>query len=165
MKRLIVLSVLLLVFAGLSVNAQITPFRGDVEVIELSPDSTFVFQVTCSSLKKDELKTLAEKTVLYALLFDGVEGVNDDEKLVHRENRKYFENFFYTKDKLSPHQRFILGTQLEGKPAKQDNEEFKATFSVSVKYKALCREMRLQKLTDPNAVINKDVQNSSTNFN
>ena len=167
MKRLSILSVLLLLFAGIRVNAQVSELIGDVEVIELGADSTFVFQVTFnhSSSKANDLKTVAEKTVLYTLMFNGVEGVNNDEKLVYRENRKYFENFFNTKDKYSPHQRFIALSEMEGKAQKQDNSEFQATFTVSVRYKALRREIHLQKLHIPDPGLEKQQVQGPADFN
>lgn len=164
MRRLLFISFLLLFFANHQVNAQIAPFHGTVEILEMGADSTFVFQVTCSTAKKSDLKTIAEKTALYALLFDGVEGVNNDEKIVKRNNRKYFENLFYNTDKHSPHNRFIEGAILEGDVTKLGNSEYQGTFNISVRYKALCREMKLQKLTEPDPALKENKQNEKTDF-
>lgn len=169
MRRLHLILFLLLFFVNHQVNAQITPFHGTVEIIEMGADSTFVFQVTSTQENKPSnryLKTIAEKTVLYALLFDGVEGVNNDEKIVYRFNRVYFENLFEN----NYYHIFIHGTQILSKTKlrKKDthlkNKIWECSCNVAVKYKKLCREMKDQKFTDLDNELKRTEQNEKTDF-
>lgn len=168
MKKVALIIFFVCIFANF-INAQsYLQYTGDVEIIDMDEDGSSVrFKVVASTDKNNEshLKMVAERTVLCELLFTGIEGVNNNEKLVQRENIEFFENFFDGKRNRYPYLRFVKGIQQAGTPKKMKNNEYQFVYYVEIKYKALVNEMKLHKLSDANAEIIMPKISKETKFN
>ena len=66
---------------------------GEVELLELD-ETTATFKAEGLSEKKKDVLEAATKNLFYKLLYEGVEGFNDDQKLVEQEKKFWLENFF-----------------------------------------------------------------------
>lgn len=168
MKKLVLILLMATLFANYVSAQTFLQYRGDVEIIDMDEDgSTIRLQVVFKSDKANapHLAKLAGQTALCELFFNGVEGVNNNEKLIQRDNNQFFERFFQFDGKSSPHLRFIKGVQQAGEPKKTENKEFQMVYHVEVKYKALVNEMKLHKLSEADASIVRVPNKAATQFN
>lgn len=168
MKKLVLISLLAIFFANYVSAQSYLQYKGEVEIIDVDEDGSKIrLQVEFTSVDAgtQHLARLAGQTALCELFFNGVEGVNNDEKLIRRDNIQFFEKFFRFDGKSSPHIRFIEGVQQVGKPKKTENKEFQVVYHVEVKYKALVNEMKLHKLSEADASIVRVPEKAATQFN
>lgn len=145
MKRFLFLFVLLSFLPVGHLKGQIL-HSGTVELIEID-ESTAAFQVEGIAGKKGELLISAKETLFHRLFKDGVEGFNDDEKLVEsvtNKNSFYLQKFFEGKN--APMNRFISGIAQINTPLKDDIGQFHCIYTITVKYKALARDLELNQL-------------------
>ncbi len=143
------LLVILLSFCiGLPVAAQDKP-AGTVELIELD-SSIATFHVECFAHKKKDIIESAQITTLYKLLYEGVEGFNEDRKLIENENKYWLESFF--KGKNAPYIGYVKGTRLEGEVEELPTGQYRGFAIVSVNYDSLIRTLKINKIIiDENA--------------
>ena len=107
------------------------------------------FQVQGIASKKSDTSISAKETVFHCLFDKGVEGFNNDEKIVETvtaKNKFYLEKFFEGKN--APMNRFVSGVQQAGNPSKNESGMFSCTYIISVKYKALSRDLVQNKLRE-----------------
>lgn len=126
--------------AVLPSSAQIM-HTGSVEILEID-GTVATFQVEGIASKKDDTLISAKETLFKCLFDKGVEGFNDDEKLVETENSKnkfYIEKFFEGKN--APMNRFISGVQQMGKPVRNSSDMYSCIYTILIKYKALSRDL------------------------
>lgn len=132
---------------GMPSVAQDKVYTGKVEVIDIEENEKAVtFHVEGLADKKKDVIEAAKKTVFYKLFFEGVEGLNEDEKLVKRENKFWLDNFF--KGDRAPYNGYVAGAQLEGEVKELAYGEYQGFVNVIVNYKALILELDRNKLRD-----------------
>lgn len=121
---------------------------GSVELMEID-NGVATFQVEGIASKKNDVCLSAKETVFHRLFDKGVEGFNNDEKIVETvtaKNKFYLEKFFEGKN--APMNRFVSGVQQAGNPSKNESGMFSCTYIISVKYKALSRDLVQNKLRE-----------------
>lgn len=119
---------------------------GNVELMEID-NGIATFHVEGIASKKNDTMLSAKETVFHRLFDNGVEGFNNDEKLVETvtaQNKFYLEKFFEGKN--APMNRFVAGVQQVGNPVKNEFDMFTCSYTVSVKYKVLSRDLIQNKL-------------------
>lgn len=132
----------------LSIQAQ-EKLTGQVELLEID-ETTATFHAEGFASKKKEVIEVAKKTVFHKLFHEGVEGFNEDKKLVENENKYWLETFFQG-DK-APYHGFVKGAQLEGEVEELPTGEYHGFANVVVNYEALIRTLKINKLIiDENA--------------
>lgn len=145
MKKGIIL--LLLSFFPVCPSFSQVNYSGNVELIDMSEDSSLLtFSVEGIAVKKGDVEQAAKRTLFHKLLYEGVEGVNDGEKLVQHEKKYLLEKFFEGKNN-APYNRFIKGVEQEGAIVKEDND-FKGTYNIVVKMNALIKDLKLNGIRD-----------------
>lgn len=133
---------------GLCLNAQ-TKLIGQVELLELD-ETTATFRAEAFAEKKKEVLEVAQMTVFYKLFYEGIEGFNEDRKLVEHENKYWLENFF--KGDRAPYHGFVKGAQLEGEVDRRSTGEYHGFANVVIHYEALIRTLEINELIiDKNA--------------
>lgn len=145
MKRLFLLVAAIL--AAVNVLAQVQ-HTGSVELMEID-NGVATFQVEGIASKKNDVCLSAKETVFHCLFEKGVEGFNNDEKIVETitaKNKFYLEKFFEGKN--APMNRFVSGVQQAGNISKNESGMFVCTYIVSVKFKALSRDLVQNKLRE-----------------
>ncbi len=145
MKRLFLLAAAILVAATVLAQTQHT---GSVELMEID-DGIATFQVEGIASKKNDTCLSAKETVFHRLFDKGVEGFNNDEKIVETvtaKNKFYLEKFFEGKN--APMNRFVYGVQQTGSVSKNESGMFVCFYTVSIKYKALSRDLVQNKLRE-----------------
>ena len=141
-----ILSLLILSFTLSVASAQVQR-TGNVELIDMSEDfSQLTFTVEGIASRKADVDDSAMQTLFYRLFYEGVEGVNDGEKLIQHD-KKYWEEKFFVGKNNAPYHRFIRGIEQEGATVKE-GDDFKGTFNIEIKYKALLKEMMLNGVRD-----------------
>lgn len=119
---------------------------GTVELLEFD-DNLATFQVECQASKKGDVQLAAREFVFEKLFYEGVEGVNDDEKLINNLNNRnkfFLEKFF--EGKYAPMYRFIAGDTLLDQISKNSDGKFTGTYTIVVKYRLLVKELKLNRL-------------------
>lgn len=145
MKRLFLLTAAILAAATVLAQVQHT---GSVELMEID-NGVATFQVEGIASKKNDVCLSAKETVFHCLFEKGVEGFNNDEKIVETitaKNKFYLEKFFEGKN--APMNRFVSGVQQAGNISKNESGMFVCTYIVSVKFKALSRDLVQNKLRE-----------------
>ncbi|MCD7898464.1 MAG: hypothetical protein LUH22_00890 [Bacteroides sp.] len=153
MKHVGLLFVLICLSILLPLNAQ-EKFIGEVELLELD-EKTATFRAEGFAEKKKDVLDAAKKTVFYKLFYEGVEGFNNDQKLVEQEKKFWLENFF--KGSKAPYNGFVKGAQLEGKVDETPTGEYTGFANVVVNYESLIRTMKInQVIIDENTLPKKE---------
>lgn len=145
MRRLLLIAAAIL--AAVSALAQVQ-HTGSVELMEID-NSVATFQVQGIASKKSDTSISAKETVFHCLFDKGVEGFNNDEKIVETvtaKNKFYLEKFFEGKN--APMNRFVSGVQQTGTPTKDEAGMFTCSYTVSIKYKALSRDLVQNRLRE-----------------
>lgn len=143
MKRIVLFAAALIM--TVSSFAQIS-HTGAVEILEID-ESVATFIVDGIASKKDDTLLSAKETLFHRLFDFGVEGFNDDNKLIETvtpKNKFYLEKFFDGKN--APMNRFVAGVQQNGNPLKDDSGMYTCKYAISIKYKALSRDLVMNRL-------------------
>lgn len=149
MRRLLFMAAAIL--AAVSAFAQVQ-HTGNVELMEID-NGIATFHVEGIASKKNDTMLSAKETVFHRLFDYGVEGFNNDEKLVETitaKNKFYLEKFFDGKN--APMNRFVAGVQQVGNPSKNEFDMYKCSYTISIKYKALSRDLVQNKLREKDVV-------------
>lgn len=149
MRRLLFMAAAILTAVSAFAQVQHT---GNVELMEID-NGIATFHVEGIASKKNDTMLSAKETVFHRLFDNGVEGFNNDEKLVETitaKNKFYLEKFFDGKN--APMNRFVAGVQQVGNPSKNEFDLYKCSYSVSIKYKALSRDLVQNKLREKDIV-------------
>lgn len=119
---------------------------GEVELLEYD-EKTATFQAEGIADKKGETGTAAKELIFEKLFYEGIEGVNDGEKLINNitpRNKFYLDKFFEGKN--ASMNRFVAGEELLGSIVKNREGKFSGSYTIVVKYKLLLRDLELNKL-------------------
>lgn len=161
MKRLFLLLTLIIGGAIFSLKAQ-EKLTGQVELLEID-ETTATFRSEGFSGKKKEVIEVAKKTVFHKLFHEGVEGFNEDRKLIENDNKFWLENFF--KGEKAPYHGFVKGAQLEGEVEELPTGEFHGFANIVINHEALIRTMKINKLIiDENAPIEEPTPKPKKKF-
>lgn len=139
------------IIAAVSTFAQVQ-HTGNVELMEID-NGIATFHVEGIASKKSDTMLSAKETVFHRLFENGVEGFNNDEKLVETitaKNKFYLEKFFDGKN--APMNRFVSGMQQVGNPSKNEFDMYKCSYTISIKYKVLSRDLVQNKLREKDVV-------------
>ena len=145
MRRLLFMTAAIL--AAVSAFSQVQ-HTGNVELMEID-NGIATFHVEGIASKKSDTMLSAKETVFHRLFDNGVEGFNNDEKLVETvtaQNKFYLEKFFEGKN--APMNRFVAGVQQVGNPVKNGSNMFICSYTVSIKYKVLSRDLVQNRLRE-----------------
>lgn len=155
-------------------------YGGIVEIMEMD-DNRATF--TSVGIDADDKKVLvaAEKNLFQKLLYDGVEGFNDDKPLVERDSPaldaffhgKYQKEFLGMKtgtkdvENSLAYRAYVVSSQLEEGPKKNEEGNYMGTAVIVVNCKTLKDFLRLNKVIldgDNNADIKKSEEVKRPNF-
>lgn len=161
MKQIRLFLALICLVAFIPLNAQ-KIFTGQVELLELD-ETTATFRAEGFAGKKKEVLEAAKMTVFHKLFYEGVEGFNEDRKLVEYENKYWLENFF--KGDRAPYNGFVKGAQLEGETDQLATGEYHGFANVVVNYETLIRTLEINKIIlDKNAPQKEDTPKTKRKF-
>ncbi len=145
MKKSLLL--LFLFFFPVYVSFSQVNHTGNVELIDMSDDSSILtFSVEGVAARKGDVEKAAKETLFYKLLYEGVEGVNEGEKLIQHEKKYWLDNFFEGKNNV-PYNRYIKGIEQEGAVVKEGND-YKGTYNIVLNMKGLIKELKLNGIRD-----------------
>jgi hypothetical protein len=181
MKQAHIISILTLMAVALHATAQIREtYGGTVEIVELDENfATF----TSVGINTDDKKVLiaAEKNLFQKLLYDGVEGFNDDKPLVERDS-PVLASFFHSKyqkelmgiktgtknvENSLAYRAYVIKSQLEEGPKKNEEGNYSATAMIVINHKTLKNYLRTNKVIldgDSVVVIKENVKKERPNF-
>ncbi len=142
MKKLF-LFLTLVIGIAFNMGAQVKSV-GEVELLEID-ETTATFRAEGLSDKKKDVIDAATRNLFYKLLYEGVEGFNDDQKLVEQEKKFWLENFFKGGDK-APYNGFVKGVQLEGPVTELPSKEYRGFVNIVVNYESLIRTLKINHL-------------------
>lgn len=161
MKRIYLLLAFILGSTFISLRAQ-EKLTGQVELLEID-EATATFHSEGFSGKKKDVIEAAKKTVFYKLFHEGIEGFNDDKKLIENENQYWLENFF--KGEKAPYHGFVKGAQPEGDIEELPTGEYHGFANIVINYEALIRTLKINKLIiDENAPVEETVPKPKKKF-
>ena len=181
MKFLRFFSVFTLLAVAINAAGQMREiYGGAVEIIEIDGNrATF----TSVGIDEDDKKVLvaAEKNLFQKLLYDGVEGFNDDRPLVERDS-PVLDSFFhgkYQKELLGiktgtknvenslAYRAYVVNSQLEDNPKKNEEGNYSATAMIVVNCLTLRNYLKTNKIIldgDSVVVIKENVKPERPNF-
>lgn len=135
------------ILAAVSAFAQVQ-HTGNVELMEID-NGIATFHVEGIASKKSDTMLSAKETVFHRLFDNGVEGFNNDEKLVETvtaQNKFYLDKFFEGKN--APMNRFVTGVQQLGNPTKDESGMFRCGYTILVKYRILSNDLVQNRLRE-----------------
>ena len=153
-----ILTVFLLFFSTFSFAQQ---YAAIAEVVE-GDNGRAIFRVETQAEKKKEAEDMAAKALFYTLFYSGVEGFGLDDfnigtPLIENENKYYVEKFLENKYK-----GFVIGSQLEGEPTKDESGLFKVYAIVQINKEALIRDLKINKIIEDDEIKEKTPQDNIT---
>ncbi len=180
MKLLRLLWISALVALTVNVKAQVREtYGGSVEIMELD-DNRVTFSSVGIDTDADDVLVAAEKNLFQKLLYDGVEGFNDDKPLVER-NSPVLDGFFhgkYQKELMGiktgkrnvknslAYRAYVISSQLEGEPKKNEEGKYAGTAIIVINNKSLVDYLKMNKviLDGDTVVIKENVKTKRPNF-
>ena len=131
----------------LPANAQV--YLSKVELVDFDNDSktAVFFSEGYGANKKDAVEN-SRIAVLRKLLYEGVEGINDDLPIIKRsaDDNVWLKDFF--NGKAAPYNSFLGEIEVIGDFKETDMNQFYCKTHVVVKYGFLKRQAKIQGLTD-----------------
>ena len=150
--RTIWLAIVAIVVSTFTLSAQQNR-TGSVEILEVEQDGDILtFKVEGIAAKKADVIISAKETLFYRLLYEGVEGVNDDNKLIEHENKYWLDNFF--KGKNAPYNAYVRSIEQDGAIAKSGSE-FVGSYYIVLNFKALLKALEANGPIDREKVLAK----------
>ncbi len=172
MVKLKIFSMFALLTVAFSATAQVRAnYGGTVEILELD-DNRATFSSVGADSDDDNVLIAAEKNLFQKLFYDGVEGFNGDKPLVER-NTSALETFYQTRsdskriERRLPYKAYVVSSQLEGEPKKNDEGMYTGTATIVVNYKRLISYLKMNKAIlgeDSVVVIKENVKVGRPNF-
>ena len=139
MRRLFI-SFVSLVLSALAMSAQDYP---QIVMYESSEDAMVTFTSLGASSKAKNVQENAAKSLFYTLFYSGVEGVNDGEPLITKDNPQYVNTFLASRYPL------YVRTNVElTKPEKNASKIFQGDYRITVVYGNLIKELERNGLRD-----------------
>lgn len=180
MKHVKYITLLMLLAVAVSATAQEREvYGGAVEIMELD-DRQATFTSVGIDADEDEVLIAAEKNLFQKLLYDGVEGFNDDKPLVER-NSPVLDTFFHgkyqkefmgmktgKKDVKSSlaYRAYVISSQMENKPDKTAEGKYSGNAIITVNTANLIKYLKMNKviLDGDTVVIKENVRTERPNF-
>ncbi|MBR1499275.1 MAG: hypothetical protein IJ615_06565 [Bacteroidaceae bacterium] len=171
---------LVLMAVALPATAQVREtYGGDVEIVELYESLATFSSIGIDSDSKKVL-TNAEKNLFQKLLYEGVEGFNDDKPLAERDS-PVLEAFFHAKyqkelmgiktgtktvESSLPYQAYVVSSSLEEQPEKTGEGQYAAPALIVVNHAMLRKYLETNKviLGGDSVVIKENVKAGRPNF-
>ena len=154
-------------------------YGGAVEIMELD-DNRATFSSVGIDVDKDDVLLAAEKNLFQKILYDGVEGYNDDKPLVER-NSSVLDAFFHAKyqkevlgikagksnvKKSLAYRAYVVSSQLEGEPKKNAEGKYQGTAVIVINHAGLVKFLKMNKVIvgGDSVVIKESVRKGRPNF-
>ncbi len=181
MKFIRFFSLFMYLTVAISATAQLREvYGGAVEIMEID-DNRATF--TSVGIDSDDKKVLvaAEKNLFQKILYDGVEGFNDDKPLVERDS-PVLDAFFHGKyqkelmgirtgtknvENSLAYRAYVVNSQLEDEPRKNEEGKYTATAVIVVNCLTLRNYLKTNKVIldgDSVVVIKENVKQERPNF-
>lgn len=153
------LTIALLAMASTAIAQEREVYGGPVEIMELEENRATFSSVGISS-DNDGVLVAAEKNLFQKLLYDGVEGFNDDKPLAERKS-PILDAFFhamYQKEFLGvktgkkevksslAYRAYVISSQLEGEPKKNVENKYTGTAIIVVNTMRLVEYLKNNKV-------------------
>lgn len=162
------------------VTAQTRESYGEaVEIMELDGNRATFSSVGIDQNANDVL-VAAEKNLFQKMLYEGIEGFNDDKPMVERDS-PVLDTFFhgkYQKEVMGikigkqnvknslAYRAYVISSQLENEPKKNEEGKFMGTAMIIVNTASLTTFLKMNKiiLNGDSAVIKENVKRGRPNF-
>lgn len=89
-------------------SASAQQYEGSAELMEIN-EQTAIFKVESYAYKKDDVIEVAKKTLIYKLLYEGVEDFYDGKMLKETDRSQYYLDNFFKGGNKAPYNAFIDG--------------------------------------------------------
>lgn len=127
-------------------------YLSKVELVDFDNDSktAVFFSEGYGTNKKDAVEN-SQKAVLRKLLYEGVEGINNDSPIVKRsaKDHLWLQNFFNGKN--APYKSYLGEIEVIGSFTETDTKQVYCRTHVVIKYDFLMKQARIQGLTNTNS--------------
>lgn len=97
-----------------------------------------VFTSAGNGKNRKEIEDNAVKSLFYTLMFTGVDGINDGQPLVTKDNLPYTNSFFNNQARYT---FYLVSTDMNGKPSKVGSS-MQGTVTVTVRLRQLINDVR-----------------------
>ena len=156
--------ILLIISISFAYSASAQQYEGSAELMEIN-EQTAIFRIESYADKKDDVIEVAKKTLIYKLLYEGIEDFYDGKMLKETDRSQYYLDTFFKGGNKAPYNAFIDGAQLEGDVENLPSGSYKGVVNVVLKYPFLFSTLRTNKIMiDPNEkeVENQPIQKKKT---
>lgn len=126
-------------------SASAQQYEGSVELMEIN-EQTAIFRVESYADKKDDVIEAAKKTLIYKLLYEGVEDFYDGKMLKETDRSQYYLDNLFKGGNKAPYNAFINETQLEGSVENVATGGYKGMVNVVLKYPFLFSTLQTNKI-------------------
>ncbi len=137
--------ILLIISISFAYSASAQRYEGSAELMEIN-EQTAIFKVESYADKKDDVIEVAKKTLIYKLLYEGVEDFYDGKILKETDRSQYYLDNLFKGGNKAPYNAFIDGAQLEGDVENLPSGSFKGFVNVVLKYPFLFSTLRTNKI-------------------
>ena len=120
-------------------------YEGFAELMEIN-EQTAIFKVESYADKKDDVIEVAKKTLIYKLIYEGVEDFYDGKMLKETDRSQYYLDNLFKGGNKAPYNAFIDGAQLEGDVENLPSGSYKGVVNVVLKYPFLFSTLRTNKI-------------------
>lgn len=178
--KVLIITIISLLTVAINATAQSREiYGGPVEIMELDEDRA-TFSSVGIDIDEDDVLVAAEKNLFQKILYDGVEGYNDDKPLVER-NSPVLDAFFHAKyqkefmgmktgkkdvkNSLAYH-AYVVSSQLEKTPKKNVEGKYEGTAIIVVNSTGLRNYLKINRVIfDGDSVeIKENVKAKRPNF-
>ncbi len=156
MRRYLILSFMVL----LSISITAEEYLGMCSLIS-KDDRNATFESAGMSAKSRLVEENAIHSLFHALFYSGIEGINNGQPLVQKENKTYTNGFFNEQAKYS---FYIISKEPIEKVQKLGND-YRATYKVQIRLSKLIADLKMNKVyvdtSNPMTMSASDVQTTS----
>lgn len=146
--------------ALLSISITAEEYLGMCSLIS-QDDRNATFESAGMSAKSRLVEENAIHSLFHALFYSGIEGINNGQPLVQKENKTYTNGFFNEQAKYS---FYIISKEPIEKVQKLGND-YRATYKVQIRLSKLIADLKMNKVyvdtSNPMTMSASDVQNTS----
>ena len=137
--------ILFIIFISFVYSASAQQYEGSAELMEIN-EQTAIFKVESYADKKDDVIEVAKKTLIYKLLYEGVEDFYDGKMLKETDRSQYYLDNLFKGGNKAPYNAFIDEAQLEGSVESLPSGSYKGSVNVVLKYPFLFSTLRTNKI-------------------
>ncbi|MCQ2284824.1 MAG: DUF6175 family protein [Bacteroidales bacterium] len=152
----------LLIALALSVSASAGSYL-DIVSLEQQANGNATFSVAAMSDVKKNLSINAQESLFHTLFYTGVEGVNNGQPLIEKENKVYTNSYFNSDARYT----FYVNSCDEAQKITKVGDSFRCTYHVSIKLSKLLTDLKTNKVygvlnsDDVSALSATDVENAN----